>query len=366
MWRATRGATWRAMNGPKVTAPHRPTTTLGMPARNSRKPPTRPARRLGSRSTMTSAVPIATGTPMTSAIADVPSVPMIAGSAPYLAPAGTSTPARRTGWPYRSPSAQVVPVKKPTPLYLIAGHALTMRTSRMKPSARTGTAAPAAPAQRMWVPSRIPARSRARARRGSGPAPAPPPGRSARAGDAIGSGADLGDLRVGEPDHAGRQRLEVHLVEVGRGALAGVHRPVQERADVLGHRAVGLLGVHDRVLVVDDRVPVRGRAVDHRDRLVGGRLGDEARRARGDRGRDRQHEPAGSVLDLRLAQPGGPRLGAVADADVGHAAGGRRAALHHAAVALLAQRPRHGREADRGPDVRRRPAGRVLRAQVGG
>ena len=65
---ARTGAMYVAMNGPKVSTPHRPITTLGMPASSSRKPPDTLASRRGSRSTMTSAAPIDTGTAMISAM----------------------------------------------------------------------------------------------------------------------------------------------------------------------------------------------------------------------------------------------------------------------------------------------------------
>ncbi|CFS00257.1 Uncharacterised protein [Mycobacterium tuberculosis] len=70
------------MNGPNVIAPHKPTTTLGIPASNSRTIPTASANRFGSRSTITSAAPTETGTAMIRAIAEVASVPTISGNAP--------------------------------------------------------------------------------------------------------------------------------------------------------------------------------------------------------------------------------------------------------------------------------------------
>ena len=80
------GAMSWARNGPKVSMPHRPMTTLGMPASSSRKRPIRLASRRGSRSTMTSAAPIDSGTAMIRAMSEVARVPMIAGSAPNCSP----------------------------------------------------------------------------------------------------------------------------------------------------------------------------------------------------------------------------------------------------------------------------------------
>lgn len=85
MW-VSAGAMYLAMNGPNVSTPHRPITTLGMPASSSRKPPITLASRRGSRSTTTSAAPIDTGTAMISAISEVSSVPTICGTAPYSWP----------------------------------------------------------------------------------------------------------------------------------------------------------------------------------------------------------------------------------------------------------------------------------------
>src|SRR5215472_1986642 len=163
-------------------------------------------------------------------------------------------------------------VKNARPLSLKAGNALMISVVRTNASAAAGSSAKAKPIRRaVWSP-----RSSARSRRGSG-VPAPPSGGSACACPAMKSAADLGDQGIRLGDDTGWQRLEVdRLKEVGR-ALAGVHDPVQERADVLSLDRVALAGLHDGVFVVDDRVAVRGRPVDHRDGLVGGR-------ARGERG----------------------------------------------------------------------------------
>ena len=58
------------------------------------------ASRLGSRSTITSAAPIDTGTPMISAIAEVSRVPTISGSAPNDSPGWCTMPPLLTGVPY--------------------------------------------------------------------------------------------------------------------------------------------------------------------------------------------------------------------------------------------------------------------------
>ena len=70
------------MNGPKVIAPHSPTTTLGMPASNSSTMPTAEARRFGNFSTIANAAPMDTGTATMNAIAELARVPTISGNAP--------------------------------------------------------------------------------------------------------------------------------------------------------------------------------------------------------------------------------------------------------------------------------------------
>src|SRR5579862_7088461 len=137
------------------------------------------------------------------------------------------------------------------PLILIAGQPLTTSTTRMKASARAGITAPTPPTQRMACPFRIPARSAATTLRGSGSRPAPPSGRTTGADAVIVSARDLGDLGFGQGDDGRGQRLEVHRCEL-RGAARD--RPVEERLDVLRQGGTGLRGVHDGVLVVDDRV----------------------------------------------------------------------------------------------------------------
>jgi hypothetical protein len=92
--RAITGATRWAMNGPNVIAPHRPTTTLGIPAGNSRTPaireqcPTAPARRRGNFSAIISAAPMDTEHEHQGAQrrdrADPPSSPMTRPSPPAL------------------------------------------------------------------------------------------------------------------------------------------------------------------------------------------------------------------------------------------------------------------------------------------
>src|SRR5579872_471 len=88
MWLAQIVATWWERNGPRVKIPHRPKTTLGTPARTSRQKPTALDIRGGIFSTTTSAVPTATGTAITTAMADDTTVPMMSGSAPYDASGG--------------------------------------------------------------------------------------------------------------------------------------------------------------------------------------------------------------------------------------------------------------------------------------
>jgi hypothetical protein len=90
--------------------------TLGMPASISRKMPTQLARRLGSRSTIASAAPIAIGTPTIRAMAEVMSVPAISGSMPKFAPERCFTPSvfAITAL-YPPPRLNALLVKKPRP-----------------------------------------------------------------------------------------------------------------------------------------------------------------------------------------------------------------------------------------------------------
>ena len=69
MLRAITGVTWLARKGPNVSAPQSPMITLGTPASSSRNMPITEASRRGSRSTITSAAPMETGTAIISAIA---------------------------------------------------------------------------------------------------------------------------------------------------------------------------------------------------------------------------------------------------------------------------------------------------------
>ena len=68
--------------GPKVSTPHSPMTTLGMPANTSKQKPMALDSRGGSFSTTMTAVPIPTGTAITMAMSEDCSVPTISGSAP--------------------------------------------------------------------------------------------------------------------------------------------------------------------------------------------------------------------------------------------------------------------------------------------
>ena len=169
-----------AMNGPKVSTPHRPITTLGMPASSSRKPPITLASRRGSRSTTTSAAPIDTGTAMISAISVVSSVPTICGTAPYCWPEMYVMPCDVTDLPYWLPVFQTLLVKKSKPLIWIAGHALTNKITRMKASISVGIQAPPKPSQRIKLPLRHQRWKAEPPGRGGGWA-APPSGAAGRA-----------------------------------------------------------------------------------------------------------------------------------------------------------------------------------------
>src|SRR5216683_1816267 len=171
-----------------------------------------------------------------------------------------ATPFLMTGFvAYWLPWLHAFDVKKCQPLTLIAGSPLISKVRKMNVRARAGITAPAPPSQRMSWPLRRLVRSAAPSRRGSGAPPAPPSGCTTGAGAVMMSALDLGDLVVGQRDHRSGQRLEVHLRQL-RGAAGD--RPVQERLDVLRLGRARLRGVHDRVLVVDDRVRLGARAVD--------------------------------------------------------------------------------------------------------
>src|ERR1700729_2609919 len=295
------GEMWCAMNGPKVSAPHRPTITLGMPASNSMNMPITLATWRGSRSTMTSAAPIDTGTAMISAMIEVAIVPRISGSAPNCSPARWVMPCDFTGAAYWAPKFQVVPEKKCPPLNLMAGTAWMISVTSTKTSMSTGTTAPPRPSHLTRAPLRIISRSAAPGRR-RGEA-APPAGRAAGAVAAIRSAADRVDQGRGDGLGGRRQREEPDRVEILRG-VAGGEDPVQERLDGrrLGGAGLGLL--HDRVLVVDDGVAGRSRGVDQRlgPRGRGGRgAGQRARCGRpGDRGADVARRPRARVLGAQV------------------------------------------------------------------
>src|SRR5690242_2437721 len=361
-WLAIQGVMWWARNGPKVSAPNRPMTTLGTPASISRNRPRVWASRLGSRSTIISAAPTDTGMPMISAIAEDSRVPTICGSAPNDSPGWCTMPPLSIGWPYWAPNVHVLPVKNVRPLNLIAGIASISRTIRIKASRSSGMIAPPRPAHRIKPLNR----NRLRVppgRRRSG-LPAPPSGPAAGAEVAIRSGTDARDQVLRDGRNAVRQRLEAHRVQVLRvGPVSD--GPLQEGLERVGHPGAGLLLLHDHVLVVDDRVALGVRRVDQR-LGAGGRDGTETGQRGSDRVAGRLGELAGLVGQGGLAQTRVLGLGQVADADVGDAALDRLAPGHHAAAAGLGLRRRTGRPADRGADRGDRPVGGVLGVQVGG
>ena len=133
------------------------------------------ASRRGSRSTMTMAAPMDTGTAMISAIAEVASVPTISGSAPNTSPGWCTMPCVLTGVPYWDPKSNVVPVRKLQPLNWIAGMARSMRVTRIRTSASSGTTAPARPNQRISPPLRSPTRAARRPAGGGAGCPLPLP-----------------------------------------------------------------------------------------------------------------------------------------------------------------------------------------------
>src|SRR5580692_833098 len=263
------GYTCWARIGPKVTAPHNPMTTLGMPASSSRNVPITLASRFGSRSTMTSAAPTETGIAMIRAMAEVSRVPMICGSAPKVSPGWWTIPWLVMGAAKPAPKLHALPVRKFPPLNLMAGNASTIRVMRMKPSASNGMTAPARPSQRIRSPLCTLVRIAPPGRRGGGK-PAPPSGMAVGAEVATESAADRCDLVLGDGLHVRRQRLEADRRQERRASARG-ERPLEEGLQGRGHGRAWLCLLHHRVLVVDDRVALGRRGVDQR--LGSGRRG---------------------------------------------------------------------------------------------
>ena len=94
-------------NGPITTIPQRPSTTLGIAASSSTSIPTGVLSTPGASSVRNSAIAIAIGTAIRSAISDVASVPQIRSSAPNLSVTAFHS----------------VPVRNPTPNSLMEGRA---------------------------------------------------------------------------------------------------------------------------------------------------------------------------------------------------------------------------------------------------
>ena len=86
------GKTLLASQGPKVRMPHRPMTTLGMPARISMVKPSGFEIHVGIRSVRAKAAPMESGTAMTMAMSEETSVPQMMAQAPNCAPCGWATP----------------------------------------------------------------------------------------------------------------------------------------------------------------------------------------------------------------------------------------------------------------------------------
>ena len=86
------GKTFLASQGPKVRMPHRPMTTLGMPARISMVKPSGREIHVGIRSVRAKAAPMESGTAMTMAMREETSVPQMMAQAPNWAPCGWATP----------------------------------------------------------------------------------------------------------------------------------------------------------------------------------------------------------------------------------------------------------------------------------
>ncbi len=81
-----------ANHGPNVKMPHRPMTTLGMPARISIVKPRGREIHVGSRSVRAKAAPMERGTAITMAITDEARVPQMIAQAPNRAPCKWATP----------------------------------------------------------------------------------------------------------------------------------------------------------------------------------------------------------------------------------------------------------------------------------
>ena len=81
-----------ASQGPKVSRPHRPMTTLGMPARISMAKPSGREIHPGIRSVRAKAAPIDRGSATTTAMREDWMVPAMMGQAPNCEPAACATP----------------------------------------------------------------------------------------------------------------------------------------------------------------------------------------------------------------------------------------------------------------------------------
>src|SRR3954447_12233401 len=240
--------------------------------------------RPGHSSVRYSALATATGTPSSSAMVEVISVPTTSGSAPKIA-LETSQSLEKT--------------KPKTPWCDSAGRAST--NSRMKKNARRTKM----PTARVVSPSRrILSGRRADDGRSSERPPVGemrvPASMLLRRGalDRLPVALQGADLGLGHGEHGGRQR---RVLEVGRDLLAVARRVLQPRLDLLGLRLAdaGLaeILVDEQERDRRDRVGLGSRRVDRREPQVRGRLGAFAgRRGRVER---RGDELAVLVLHVR-------------------------------------------------------------------
>ena len=106
---AMTGKTFLASHGPKVRMPHKPMTTLGMPARISMVKPSGLEIHVGIRSVSAKAAPMESGTAMTMAMREETTVPQMMAQAPNWAPIGWATPLVCTMAPYPLPYVQLRP-----------------------------------------------------------------------------------------------------------------------------------------------------------------------------------------------------------------------------------------------------------------
>ena len=236
------GAMWCAMNGPNVSAPHRPMTTLGIPASSSRNPPT--------------------------TLADLPRQPLddhqrgadrhrhrddqrdrrgyqraddLRQRAELLALPDAVTPSVVTGHAVAGAEGPDAPGEEAQPLNLIAGIAWTTSVIRTNPASAPGARATTRPSQRMTAAAAVHGGS---ARRAGERAAARSPSRRQHGAEAA-IRTQLPILAIWVSAAWPPRSAAAAGSSPGPGSVAfwpGGDDPVQERPDVLGLRcALGWL-----------------------------------------------------------------------------------------------------------------------------